>query len=167
MSASPSATSNAPSTNPTVSPTTCVDLKESGEKFTYKRYTSAGIYRKDKTGKKCKHPAGENESTIKKNCKNEPQLIGEYCKVTYDNCDDDSAAPSISLIEPKYESTDNDNVKFNVNESNGKPKGCKWLRNNVDKIAECCEVDKGAYLNCKKPVIAVTKVYLCEGVLSF
>ena len=76
--------------NPTASPTTCGDLKVSGVKFTYKRYTSAGIYKKDKKRKKCKHLAEEKDITIKKNCADEIN-IADYCKLTCDNCGDDSS----------------------------------------------------------------------------
>ena len=155
VSTSPSATSNAPSTNPTVSPITCVGLKESGVKFPYTRYTSADINKKEKTGKKCKHLADENEFTIKNNCANvimdSGLCVADYCKVTCDNCDDDSAVPSISVTEPKCDPTDNDNIRFDVNHSSGNQKGCKWLRKrgNVARITECCETDKDTYLHCK------------------
>ena len=130
--------------NPTASPTTCGDLKVSGVKFTYKRYTSAGTYKKDKTGKKCRHLAEEKDITIKKNCADE--IIGDYCKLTCDNCGDDSAAPSISVsAAPSISVTatdcfDIDDKRF-LNHSSGKEKGCKWLRNKntADKILTLCE----------------------------
>merc|ERR1719162_2103107 len=83
--------------NPTASPTTCGDLKVSGVTFTYEKYTktSAGTIKKKKTGKKCRHLAEENKITIRKNCADE--IIRDYCKLTCDNCGDDSAAPSISV----------------------------------------------------------------------
>ena len=56
------------------------------------------------------------------------------------------SSPTTSCVN----ATDNDNIKFDVNYSSTKFKGCKWLRNHSAKIAECCEVGKGAYLNCKE-----------------
>ena len=158
VSASPSATSNAPSTNPTISPTTCVDLKQSGVKFDYTRFKSDGVtVKKEKTGKKCRNLAKESGANIEESCDNdmvnEGLTVANYCKATCDNCGDDSAASSISVTEPKCDATDNDNIKFDVNHSSKKKtklKGCKWLRNHSAKIAECCEVGKGAYLNCKE-----------------
>ena len=138
--------------NPTASPTTCGDLKVSGVKFTYKRYTSAGTYKKDKTGKKCRHLAEEKDITIKKNCADE--IIGDYCKLTCDNCGDDSAAPSISVsAAPSISVTapgcfDIEGERFDVNHSSGKHKGCIWLRNHPDEIPEKC-VDSAAKLICK------------------
>merc|ERR1711957_638094 len=58
-----------------------------------------------------------------------------------------SAAPSISDTAPGC--FDNDNIRFDVNHSSGKPKGCKWLRNHPDEIPEKCVEGTGAYLNCK------------------
>jgi len=81
---------------------------------------------------------------------NEGLTVANYCKATCDNCGDDSAAPSISVTEPKCDATDNDNIKFDVNHSSGKDKGCEWLRNHPTKITKHCKVGKGAYLNCKE-----------------
>merc|ERR1712238_272913 len=141
--------------NPTGSPTTCVDLKQSEIKFDYTRFKSDGVtVKKEKTGKKCRNLAKESGANIEESCDNdmvnEGLTVANYCKATCDNCGDDSAASSISVTEPKCDATDNDNIKFDVNHSSKKDKGCKWLRNHLSKIAECCEVGKGAYLNCKK-----------------
>ena len=69
VSASPSVLSNTPSTNPTVSPTTGVDLKSNGNTFDYTRLKSDGLtVKKEKTGKKCKHLADESAANIKKSC---------------------------------------------------------------------------------------------------
>jgi len=152
--------SGIPSSLPSVSssPTTCVDLKQSGVKFDYTRFKSDGVtVKKEKTGKKCRHLAKESGANIEESCDNdmvnEGLTVANYCKATCDNCGDDSAASSISVTEPKCDATDNDNIKFDVNHSSKKKtklKGCKWLRNHSAKIAECCEVGKGAYLNCKE-----------------
>ena len=141
--------------NPTGLPTTCVDLKQRGVKFDYTIFKSDGVtVKKEKTGKKCRNLAKESGANIEECCVNdmvnEGLTVANYCKATCDNCGDDSAAPSISVTEPKCDATDNDKIKFDVNHSSGKDKGCKWLRNHLSKIAECCEVGKGAYLNCKK-----------------
>ena len=101
---------------------------------------------------KCRNLAKENDIIIKKNCADE--IIGDYCKLTCDNCGDDSAAPSISVsAAPSISVTapgcfDNDNIRFDVNHSSKKHKGCIWLRNHPAEIAEKC-VDSDAYLNCK------------------
>ena len=135
------------------SPTTCVDLN-TGYKFDYTRLTSDGLTEKEeRTNRECKHLADENAATIKERCTDDNMIgsiVFNYCKATCDNCGDDSAAPSISIIEPECDATDNDNIKFDVNHSSTKLKGCKWLRNHPSNIAECCEVGKGAYLNCKE-----------------
>jgi len=131
--------------NPTASPTTCGDLKESGVTFAYNIYTSAGTIKKKKTGRKCKSLAQEKEITIEKNCADE--IIRDYCKLTCDNCGDDSAAPSISVTAP--DCFDIEGEKFDVNHSSGKPKGCNWLRNHPDEIPEKC-VDSHAKKICKK-----------------
>ena len=81
--------------NPAASPTTCGDLKVRGVRFAYNTYKSAGTIKKKKTGKKCKHLAKEKKITIENNCADE--IIHDYCKLTCDNCGDDSAAPSISV----------------------------------------------------------------------
>merc|ERR1712161_55978 len=91
------------SADPTISPTTCVDLKQSGVKFDYTRFKSDGVtVKKEKTGKKCRHLAKESEANIEESCDNdmvnEGLTVANYCKATCDNCGDDSAAPSISEL---------------------------------------------------------------------
>merc|ERR1711957_1160975 len=130
--------------------TSCVDLNEAY--FSYKKYNDALIFKIEKTDRKCKSLAKENDITIIKNCAD--KIIRDYCKLTCDNCGDDSAAPSISVsASPSISVTvpgcfDNDDEKFNVNHSSGKPKGCVWLRNNFDEQAERC-VDSDAKKICK------------------
>ena len=97
--------------------------------------------------------AKENDIIIKKNCADE--IIGDYCKLTCDNCGDDSAAPSISVsAAPSISVTapgcfDIEGERFDVNHSSGKHKGCIWLRNNLDEQAKLC-VFSDAKLICKK-----------------
>merc|ERR1712238_476548 len=113
------------SADPTISPTTCVDLKQSGVKFDYTRFKSDGVtVKKEKTGKKCRNLAKESGANIEESCDNdmvnEGLTVANYCKATCDNCGDDSAASSISVTEPKCDATDNDNIKFDVNHSSKK-----------------------------------------------
>merc|ERR1712238_611426 len=95
--------SGIPSSLPSVSssPTTCVDLKQSGVKFDYTRFKSDGVtVKKEKTGKKCRHLAKESGANIEESCDNdmvnEGLTVANYCKATCDNCGDDSADPTIS-----------------------------------------------------------------------
>merc|ERR1712238_346966 len=63
-----------------------------------------------------------------------------------------TSSPTTSCVN----ATDNDKIKFDVNHSSKKFKGCKWLRNHPANIAEFCEVGKGAYLNCKETCCKLT-----------
>ena len=116
LSANPSCTSSAPSTKPTVSPTTCVDKKTKGKIISYVIATvdlttkaitfpnSIATYRENK---KCKHLRKQSEVTIDKACSS--LNISLYCRATCNNCEI-SAAPSISVIEPECD--DNDKYKW-------------------------------------------------------
>merc|ERR1712160_111649 len=88
-------------------------------------------------GRKCQALAEEKKGDIEKNCAAEN--IRDYCKLTCHNCGDDVCF-------------DNDDEKFDVNHSSGKPKGCVWLRNQntACEQAEICEIFTDAKNICKE-----------------
>ena len=105
VSASPSSTSSTPSTNPTASSTACVDKETSGKRITYIR---AKIVIGDpidvsfpadntKKNRKFKSFVKEDTETINNACTSQQVNIGDYCKVTCNNCADISVAPSIYI----------------------------------------------------------------------
>merc|ERR1712160_151886 len=88
-------------------------------------------------GRKCQALAEEKKGDIEKNCAAEN--IRDYCKLTCRNCGDDVCF-------------DNDDERFDVNHSSGKPKGCVWLRNQntACEQAEICEIFTDAKNICKE-----------------
>ena len=112
-----------------------------------------------KKNRKFKLFAKEDTETINNACTSQQVNIGNYCKVTCNNCADISVASSIYIDPiPECDDEDNDKVRFFVGRSSDKNKGCRWLRNQGDpaKITELCEVGKAAYFNCKELVRDVT-----------